>query len=90
MATVVAGSGGCRNTWMVDCDCLGNRRVRSMASELVDRKTLGCLHSCAKDHAPKGEVDFNCDPHLTPLVLTADVASDKELPLSHTLGRLCA
>jgi hypothetical protein len=51
-----------RHSRMGDCDRLDVGRVRSMALCLVDRETLSCR---AKDHAPKGEVDFNCDPHLT-------------------------
>jgi hypothetical protein len=46
---------------MVARDRLGRGQIRSMAYGLIDHQTLGC---CAKDHAPKGEVDFNCRQHL--------------------------
>jgi len=42
----------CRHSWMVACDRLGRRQIRSMALGLVDLELLCCLNRCAKDHAP--------------------------------------
>jgi hypothetical protein len=56
----------------VDRDRLGDRRVRSVASGLIDHeKTMACLHRRAKDHAPRARLISTVTPRLY-LVLAFD------------------
>jgi hypothetical protein len=46
---------------------LGRRRTRSMACWLEGIEILGYFHCRANDHAPSGEIDFECNEHLIAL-----------------------
>jgi hypothetical protein len=64
-------------------DRLGRSRARAMACWLEDFEKLGCFHRRAKDHAPKGKVDFEDYRHLISPVSSTTDRRNVHLPADH-------
>jgi hypothetical protein len=64
-------------------DRLGRSRARAMACWLEDFEKLGCFHRRAKDHAPKGKVDFEDYRHLISPVSSTPDRRNVHLPADH-------
>jgi hypothetical protein len=64
-------------------DRVGRSRPRAMVCWLEDFEKLGCFHRRAKDHAPKGKVDFEDYRHLISPVSSTPDRRNVHLPADH-------